>query len=195
MSQKNQYTQCRTHLEFDVRLTADRNVAANVGIVTMLLQKLNVTNEDLAQPLENLGVVEDLVLDQLLRDWEQHLRTEQTHHYISQSIHHLWPTWHESKSISQVIWLLLMTTKDNITMYTSKISRNCHQNTAVSQHGYNLNMAVSQHGYNLHSTAHRTDTVLNLKLTTAWRTANGLLHAIRWHDTEVSKYEEFTQDA
>ena len=61
-------TQCRIHLEFDVRLTADRNVAANVGIVTMLLQKLNVTNEDLAQPLENLGVVEDLVLDQLLRD-------------------------------------------------------------------------------------------------------------------------------
>lgn len=51
-----------------MRLTADRNVAADVGVVTMLLQKLNVADEDLAQPLEDLGVVKDLVLDQLLRD-------------------------------------------------------------------------------------------------------------------------------
>ena len=67
----------KNHLKFDVCLAADGNVAADVGVVAVLLQKLNVANENLAQPLEDLGVVENLMLDQLLRDGEQHLRTEQ----------------------------------------------------------------------------------------------------------------------
>ena len=51
-----------------MRLSTDGNVAANVGVVAMLLQELNVTDEDLTKPLEYLGVVENLMLDQLLRD-------------------------------------------------------------------------------------------------------------------------------
>jgi len=66
-----------------VCLAADWNVAAHVGIVAVFLQKLNVADENLAQPLEDLSVVEDLMLDQLLRDREQHLRTAQTHHQVS----------------------------------------------------------------------------------------------------------------
>ena len=63
------------YLELDVSLAADGNVAANVGVVAVLLQELNVTNENLAQPLQDLRVVEYLVLDQLLGDRKQHLRT------------------------------------------------------------------------------------------------------------------------
>jgi len=58
--------QC-SYLQFDVRLSTDRNVTADVGVVAMLLQKLDVADENLAQPLEYLCVVKDLMLDQLLR--------------------------------------------------------------------------------------------------------------------------------
>ena len=49
-------------------LATDGNVAADVSVVAMLLQELDVTDEYLAQPFEYLRVVEDLMLDQLLRD-------------------------------------------------------------------------------------------------------------------------------
>ena len=68
-----------------MRLSTDWNVAADVGIVAVLLQELNVTNEDLAQPLEYLRVVENLMLDQLLRYREQHLRAERTRHHTHTS--------------------------------------------------------------------------------------------------------------
>ena len=63
-----------THLQFDMGLYADRNVAAHVGVGAVFLQEAVATHEDVAQPLENLRVVDDLVLDQSLRDVEQHLR-------------------------------------------------------------------------------------------------------------------------
>ena len=66
----------RDNLELDVSLSADGNVAADVRVLAVLLQKLDVADENLAQPLEDLRVVEDLVLDQLLRYREQHLRTD-----------------------------------------------------------------------------------------------------------------------
>ena len=66
----------RDNLELDVSLSADGNVAANVRVLAVLLQKLDVADENLAQPLEDLRIVEDLVLDQLLRYREQHLRTD-----------------------------------------------------------------------------------------------------------------------
>ena len=62
-------------------LTADWDVAADVGVVAVLLQELDVKHEDLTKPLEDLRVVEDLMLDQLLRDREQHLRAEQSQHH------------------------------------------------------------------------------------------------------------------
>ena len=51
-------------------LSADWNVAANVGGGAVFEQEAIATDEDLPQPLEYLGVVDDLVLDQTLRDVE-----------------------------------------------------------------------------------------------------------------------------
>jgi len=61
-----------------VCLPTDGNVASDVGVVAVLLQKLDVADEDLAQPLQYFRVVEDLVLNQLLRDREKHLRAGNT---------------------------------------------------------------------------------------------------------------------
>ena len=54
-------------------LPADWNVAANVGGGAVFEQEAVAADEDLPQPLEDLGVVDDLVLDQALRDVEGHL--------------------------------------------------------------------------------------------------------------------------
>lgn len=61
-------------LEFDLGLLANGNVAADVRVFLVPLQKGVSADENFAQPLEDLGVVHDLVLDQLLRDGEEHLR-------------------------------------------------------------------------------------------------------------------------
>ena len=42
----------------------------------MFLQEVVSTNENLSQPLEYLGVIINLMLNQLLGDGEQHLRAE-----------------------------------------------------------------------------------------------------------------------
>ena len=64
-------------------LLADRDVTAEVSVVLVLPQEVILTDEDLSQPLEDLCVVEDLVLDQLLRDREEHLRTESGYKRLS----------------------------------------------------------------------------------------------------------------
>ena len=58
-----------------MRLLAHRDVAPKVGVVLVSSKEVVLADQDLPQPLEDLGVVEDLVLDQLLRDREEHLRT------------------------------------------------------------------------------------------------------------------------
>ena len=67
-----------THLELDVRLLADAQVRADVGVLLVLAQEVVAADEDVAQPLEDLRVLDDLVLDQLLADAEQHLRAATT---------------------------------------------------------------------------------------------------------------------
>ena len=57
-------------------LAADSDVAPNVGVVLVFLQEVVAADEDLTQPFEDLGVVEDLVLNKLLRDGEKDLGTE-----------------------------------------------------------------------------------------------------------------------
>ena len=56
-------------------LLAHGDVAAKVCVILVSSKEVVLADEDLPQPLEDLGVVEDLVLDQLLRDREEHLRT------------------------------------------------------------------------------------------------------------------------
>ena len=55
---------------------ADGLVAADVGVVAVFEQERVAANQHLPQPLQNVRVVDDLVLDQLLSRGEQHLRTE-----------------------------------------------------------------------------------------------------------------------
>ena len=59
-----------------MRLSADGYVTADVGVVAVFLEEVVAADEDLPQPLEDLGVVDDLVLDELLRDGEQDLGAE-----------------------------------------------------------------------------------------------------------------------
>ena len=65
-----------SHLELDVGLLTHWDVTAKVGVVFVFPQEVVLTNQDLSEPLQDLRVVQDLVLDQLLRDREEHLRTE-----------------------------------------------------------------------------------------------------------------------
>lgn len=60
-------------LEFDVGLLANGYVGAVVDVVPVPLEEEVPSLQDLPQPLQHLGRVEDLVLDQLLRHGEQHL--------------------------------------------------------------------------------------------------------------------------
>ena len=66
------------NLEFDVRYSADGDVSADVGVLAVFAQEVVAAREDVAQPLEDVGVVGDPVLHQLLRDGEDHLRTVNT---------------------------------------------------------------------------------------------------------------------
>jgi hypothetical protein len=54
------------NLEFDVSLSADGNVEARVGIILVLLQEVVAANQNFSQPLQDLCVVEEVVLDELL---------------------------------------------------------------------------------------------------------------------------------
>ena len=57
-------------------LSTDRNIAAHVSVVFVFLQEGITKDQDLTQPLQDLRIVNDLMLDQLLRDGEQHLGAE-----------------------------------------------------------------------------------------------------------------------
>ena len=69
----------QVHEEHDFQLQlgmlGHRNIAAHVGVVLVVEQKGVPQNQDLAQPLENVRVVGDLVLHKLLRDGKQNLGT------------------------------------------------------------------------------------------------------------------------
>ena len=51
-------------------LLADGYMRAHIGIIFMFLQKRITTEQDGAEPLEDGRVVDDLMLDELLRDRE-----------------------------------------------------------------------------------------------------------------------------
>lgn len=63
-------------------LLANRQVAAHVCIILVIGEELILAHENLSQPLENIRVVLNLVLNQLLRDGEQNLRAEQSNKRI-----------------------------------------------------------------------------------------------------------------
>lgn len=64
------------YLQFDLGLLADGNVAADVRVVLVTQQKGIAAHENFPQPLEDVGEVQNLVLDQLLRDGKEHLRAD-----------------------------------------------------------------------------------------------------------------------
>lgn len=62
-------------------LFGDADVAADVGVLAVAQQEGVAARQHLAQPPQNVRVVDDLVLDQLLRYAEQHL--QRTRHEIN----------------------------------------------------------------------------------------------------------------
>ena len=62
-----------SNLHLDVRLPTDGDLRPQVGVAPVTLQELVPAFQDLAEPLQNVGVVDYLVLDQLLGHREQHL--------------------------------------------------------------------------------------------------------------------------
>ena len=61
------------HLQFDVRLLGDAHLGADVGVVAVPEEERVAAGEHLAEPAQNVRVVDDLVLDEFLRDAEEHL--------------------------------------------------------------------------------------------------------------------------
>lgn len=64
-----------THFQLDMRLLANRYMSAYIRVLLMPAQELVTTYQYLLQPFEYIRVVNYLVLDHLLRDGEQYLRT------------------------------------------------------------------------------------------------------------------------
>ena len=62
-----------SYLQFDVSLPTHGDVAAHVSVLLVALQEVVLRDEDLPQPLQDVGVVENLVLNQLLRDGKENL--------------------------------------------------------------------------------------------------------------------------
>ena len=59
-------------------LTTDTDIAAraHVDVILVLLQEVVSTNQYVSQPLEDLCVVHNLMLDEFLWDREEHLRAD-----------------------------------------------------------------------------------------------------------------------
>lgn len=51
-------------------LSANGNLTADIGVVLVTLQERVATDENLAQPFEDVRVVGDLMLNEFLRDRE-----------------------------------------------------------------------------------------------------------------------------